>query len=68
MADGAESLTSRESEILRGLGKGLAVPALAKKLFIADVTVRNHVARILGKLHVHTKLAAVVFAYRHHLL
>jgi DNA-binding CsgD family transcriptional regulator len=61
-------LTSREKEILRCLAQGLSTPAIAKKLFIAPVTVRNHVQSILHKLDVHTKLAAVVFAYRHNLI
>jgi len=61
-------LTSREKEILGCLAEGLSTPAIAKKLFIAPVTVRNHVQSILHKLDVHTKLAAVVFAYRHNLI
>ena len=42
--------------------------AIAKRLFIAPVTVRNHIQNILHKLDVHTKLAAVVFAYQHDLI
>jgi PAS domain S-box-containing protein len=61
-------LTAREKEILRCLGEGLSTPAIAKKLFIAPVTVRNHIQAILHKLDVHTKLAAVVFAYQHQLI
>jgi DNA-binding CsgD family transcriptional regulator len=61
-------LTAREKEILRCLGEGLSTPAIAKKLFIAPVTVRNHIQAILHKLDVHTKLAAVVFAYQHELI
>jgi PAS domain S-box-containing protein len=66
--DGAETLTNREAEVLQLLGKGLAAGAIGAALFISQVTVRNHVSRILAKLHVHTRLAAVVFAYRHHLI
>jgi PAS domain S-box-containing protein len=61
-------LTAREKEILRCLAEGLSTPAISDRLFIAPVTVRNHVQNILQKLDVHTKLAAVVFAYRHQLL
>ena len=46
----------------------MASEAIGEALFISEVTVRNHVAKILVKLHVHTRLAAVVFAYRHHLI
>lgn len=61
-------LTQREREILRGLSEGLSTSALAKRLSIAPVTVRNHVQNILQKLDVHTKLAAVALAYHHGLL
>jgi len=61
-------LTTREKEILRCLAEGLSTPAISDRLFIAPVTVRNHVQNILQKLDVHTKLAAVVFAYRHKLI
>jgi PAS domain S-box-containing protein len=61
-------LTAREKEILRCLAKGLSTAAIGKKLFIAPVTVRNHIQNILHKLDVHSKLAAVVFAYQHELI
>ena len=63
-----DALTDREQEILRRLAQGLSTDAIAKELFISTVTVRNHVARILGKLEVHSKLAAVAFAYQHGLV
>lgn len=61
-------LSRREKEILQSLAEGLSTAAIARRLFIAPVTVRNHVQSILQKLDVHTKLAAVVFAYRHGLI
>ncbi|MEO8347696.1 MAG: LuxR C-terminal-related transcriptional regulator [Acidobacteriota bacterium] len=61
-------LTAREREVLRGLSEGLSTSALAKRLSIAPVTVRNHVQNILQKLDVHTKLAAVALAYHHGLI
>jgi PAS domain S-box-containing protein len=61
-------LTAREKEILRCLAEGLSTSAIGKRLFISPVTVRNHVQNILHKLDVHTKLAAVVFAYQHDLI
>ncbi len=61
-------LTAREKEILRCLAEGLPTAAIGRKLFISPVTVRNHVQNILHKLDVHTKLAAVVFAYQHDLI
>jgi DNA-binding CsgD family transcriptional regulator len=61
-------LTEREREILRALSEGLSTSAVAKRLRIAPVTVRNHVQNILQKLDVHTKLAAVALAYQHGLI
>lgn len=61
-------LTAREKEILRCLAEGMPTASIGKKLFISPVTVRNHVQSILRKLDVHTKLAAVVFAYQHALI
>ena len=61
-------LTEREKEILRSLADGLGTSAIARKHSIAAVTVRNHVQSILHKLDVHTKVAAVVLAYRHGLV
>jgi len=61
-------LTSREKEILLCLAEGMPTAAIGKKLFISPVTVRNHIQNILHKLDVHTKLAAVVFAYQHSLI
>ncbi len=61
-------LTAREKEILRCLSQGMPTAAIGKQLFISPVTVRNHIQSILHKLDVHTKLAAVVFAYQHKLI
>lgn len=61
-------LTPREKEILRCLSRGMSAAGIAKELFIAPVTVRNHIQSILEKLDVHSKLAAVVFAYQHNLI
>jgi DNA-binding NarL/FixJ family response regulator len=62
------SLTRREYEVLLKLAEGLSTQAIADALFISHVTVRNHVARILVKLQVHSRLAAVAFALRNGLL
>lgn len=62
------ALTEREQEVLRCLARGLSTAAIARKLSIAPVTVRNHIQSILQRLDVHSKLAAVVYAYRHQLI
>lgn len=66
-ADASITLTAREKEILHFLAEGLTTTQIAETLFISRVTVRNHIQKILQKLGVHTKLAAVAFAYQHNL-
>jgi len=61
-------LSKRELEILRLLARGMATEAIAEQMCIAPVTVRNHIARTLQKLDVHSKLAAVAYAYRNQLI
>lgn len=56
-------LTAREHEILRLLALGLGTSAIARGLSISTATVRNHVQRILAKLRVHSRLAAVARGY-----
>lgn len=61
-------LTRREKEILVHLAKGSTTTHIAGSLGISPVTVRNHVQNILEKLDVHTKFAAVAFAYQNGLV
>jgi DNA-binding NarL/FixJ family response regulator len=60
-----ESLSAREAEVLRALARGLDNQAIADLLFIGPETVRSHVARILRKLDVESRLQAVLFAFRY---
>lgn len=62
------SLTARERQVLRLLGEGLPVSRISQLLNITPVTVRNHTRHIEVKLNVHSKLEAVVYAYRHNLI
>jgi DNA-binding NarL/FixJ family response regulator len=52
-------LTAREREVLSLFAEGLGTEATADRLQISRVTVRNHSQRILAKLGVHSRLAAV---------
>ncbi|HSK98721.1 MAG TPA: response regulator, partial [Rubrobacteraceae bacterium] len=61
-------LTDREREVLSLLAKGLDAEEIARRLHISAKTERNHVARILAKLGVHSRLQALVFAARHGLV
>ena len=62
------SLTHRECEVLKALAAGLDGQAIAERLGMSIRTERNHVARILTKLGVHTQLQAVLFALRYGLI
>jgi two-component system, NarL family, nitrate/nitrite response regulator NarL len=55
----AVDLTSREWEVLELLRQGLTTAEIAERLFIADGTVRTHVAALLHKLDVPDRVAAV---------
>ena len=52
-------LTPREREVLELFAEGLGTDAAARQLSISRVTLRNHAQRILAKLGVHSRLAAV---------
>jgi DNA-binding NarL/FixJ family response regulator len=55
-------------EVLRLVAKGLSNRDIAKELFISGHTVMNHVRNILEKLHLHSRMEAVVYAVREKLL
>jgi DNA-binding CsgD family transcriptional regulator len=52
-------LTTRESEILAMLARGLRNPQIAARLFVSRKTVEHHVSSILGKLQVSSRDEAV---------
>ncbi len=60
-----ESLTPRELEVLRALADGLSDKEISERLHVGVGTVRNHIVSIFGKLGVHSRLHALVFAVRH---
>ncbi|PWU22963.1 MAG: two-component system response regulator CreB [Candidatus Rokuibacteriota bacterium] len=57
-------LTDREREVLNLLAEGLSQDAIAERLYISPKTVATHIQRILAKLGVHSRAAAVSRAYR----
>jgi DNA-binding NarL/FixJ family response regulator len=52
---GSDSLTSRETEILRLIEEGRSNKDIARHLGIEVATVKNHVHNLLEKLHVHRR-------------
>ena len=61
-------LTHREKEILLFLIDGDSAKAIAKKNFISELTVKNHIRNIYEKLEVHCRAEAVTKAFREKLL
>ena len=59
-----ESLTPREQQVLRCMVAGLGRQAVADRLYLSPHTVRTHMQNVLGKLGVHSTLAAVALARR----
>ena len=61
-------LTERELEVLKLVAQGLNNREIAKRLFISENTVKNHVRNILDKLQLHSRMEAVMYALREKLL
>jgi DNA-binding NarL/FixJ family response regulator len=57
-------LTAREIEVLELLASGYGTRAIADRLVISPKTVATHIQRIMAKLGVHSRTAAVVRAHR----
>jgi predicted ATPase/DNA-binding NarL/FixJ family response regulator len=67
-ADGAETLTNREHEVLALLAQGKSNSAIAAELRMSPHTVHSHVRTIFGKLEVTTRAAATRVALERGLL
>jgi two-component system NarL family response regulator len=61
-------LTERELQVLKLVARGLSNREVAEDLFISENTVKNHVRNILEKLHLHSRMEAVVYAVREKML
>jgi DNA-binding NarL/FixJ family response regulator len=64
----APRLTPREMEVLEHVAQGMNNREIAKTLFISENTVKNHVRNILEKLHLRSRMEAVIYAVRENLL
>ena len=63
----SNQLTDREREIILLIADGLSNKQIARKLDIADGTVKVHVKRILKKLGLRSRVEAAVWVVRHNL-
>jgi DNA-binding NarL/FixJ family response regulator len=55
-------LTDQELEVLRRVARGLPNESIASELSVTESTVRNHVANILAKLQLRSRLEAAIVA------
>ncbi|AZK98074.1 MULTISPECIES: response regulator [Streptomyces] len=64
----AGTLTEREVHVLRLLAGGSTNREIAARLFLSEGTVKNHISRILGRLHLRDRTQAALYARDHGLL
>jgi len=59
-----EVLTNREMTVLLLIAQGLSNQEIADRISVSESTVRAHVSRILGKLHLASRTQAALYAVR----
>jgi DNA-binding NarL/FixJ family response regulator len=57
------SLTGREQEVLREVGRGLSNNEIAAALYISPATAKTHVSHLLAKLDARDRAQLVIVAY-----
>jgi DNA-binding NarL/FixJ family response regulator len=60
----AESLSKREREVLILLAEGLSNKEIAQRLYLSVRTVEGHLVHIYGKLDLHSRTEAALYAVR----
>ncbi|MEJ7584642.1 MAG: response regulator transcription factor [Acidimicrobiales bacterium] len=62
------TLTEREREVLRLIGRGSTNVEIAQRLGISEGTVKSHIGHIFTKLDLRDRAAAIVFGFDHGLV
>jgi DNA-binding CsgD family transcriptional regulator len=57
----SQKLSAREAEVMSLIADGQTNGQIAKRLFLAEKTVKNHVRRIYSKLGVGSRPAAIAY-------
>ena len=65
LVSGESPLTARETDVLRAARGGAPVAAIAKRLFLSEGTVRNHLSSAIGKTGATNRTEAVATAESH---
>lgn len=60
-------LTDRELDVLKAVGRGLTNQEVASELYIGEATVKTHLSRVLTKLNLRDRGAAIVFVHENNL-
>lgn len=63
-ASRSDGLTSRETEVLRLIARGLSNAEIATTLFIGEATVKTHINNTFAKIGARHRAEAVRYAYR----
>lgn len=61
-------LTARETEVLRLIALGATNREIATRLYLSEGTVKNHISRILARLHLRDRTQAALYGRDHGLL
>lgn len=64
LVSGESPLTARETEVLQAARDGSSVAAIARRLFLSEGTVRNHLSSAIGKTGAGNRAEAVLVADR----